>query len=79
MGFNKKELKEASKLMYGLGRRKIELVGSISLPVSFGTLLNACTEYITFNVVDMSYPTMPSSEEGYSTPSKRHFIHFIFI
>jgi hypothetical protein len=38
MGFNKKQLKEASKPLYGFGGKKIELVGSISLPVSFGTL-----------------------------------------
>jgi hypothetical protein len=49
MGFNTKQLKEASK-------PKIELVGSISLPVSFGTLANAHNEYITFDMVDMSYP-----------------------
>jgi hypothetical protein len=49
-------LKEASKPLYGFGGKKIELVGSISLPVSFGTLSNAHTEYITFDVVDMSYP-----------------------
>jgi hypothetical protein len=49
-------LKEASKPLYGFGGKKIELVGSISLHVSFGTLSNAHTEYITFDVVDMSYP-----------------------
>jgi hypothetical protein len=42
--------------LYGFGRNKIKLVSSISLPVSFGTLSNAHTEYITFDVVDMSYP-----------------------
>jgi hypothetical protein len=56
IGFNKKQLKEASKLLYGFGGKKIELVGSISLLVSFGTLSNARIEYITFDVVDMSYP-----------------------
>jgi hypothetical protein len=56
MGFSKKQLKEASKPFYGFDGKKIELVGSISLPVSFGTLSNAHTEYITFDVVDMSYP-----------------------
>jgi hypothetical protein len=55
MGFNKKQLKEALKPLYGFGGKKIKPVGSISLPVSFGTLSNARTEYITFDVVDMSY------------------------
>jgi hypothetical protein len=56
MDFNKKQLKEASKPLYGFGGKKIEQVWSISLPVSFGTLSNAYTKYITFDVVDMSYP-----------------------
>jgi hypothetical protein len=55
MGFSRKQLKEASKPLYGFGGMKIEPVGCISLPVSFGTLSNAHTEYITFDVVDMSY------------------------
>jgi hypothetical protein len=42
-GLNKKLLKEASKPLYGFEGKKIELGGSISLPVSFRTLLNACT------------------------------------
>jgi hypothetical protein len=54
--FNKKQLKEASKPLYGIGGKNIEPVGSISLPMSFGTLSNARIEYITFDVVDMSYP-----------------------
>jgi hypothetical protein len=56
MGFSKKQLKEASKLLYGFGGKKIEPVGSISLPLSFGTLSNAHIEYITFDVVNMSCP-----------------------
>jgi hypothetical protein len=56
MGLSKKQLKEASKPLYGFRGRKIEPVGSISLPVSFRSLSNPHTEYITFDVVDMSYP-----------------------
>jgi hypothetical protein len=56
IGFSKKQLKEASKPLYGFGGRRIEPVGSILLPVSFSSLFNAHTEYITFDVVDMSYP-----------------------
>jgi hypothetical protein len=36
MDFDKKQLKEASKPLYGFGGRRIEPVGFISLPVSFG-------------------------------------------
>jgi hypothetical protein len=49
-------LKEALKPLYSFSGEKIELVGTISLPMSFGNFSNARTEYITFNVVDMSYP-----------------------
>jgi hypothetical protein len=31
-------------------------VGVITLPVSFGTLENLRTKYITFDIVDMHYP-----------------------
>jgi hypothetical protein len=55
MGFIKKQLKEASKPLYGFGGKKIEPVGSISLPVSFDTLSNSRTGYITFDVVDISF------------------------
>jgi hypothetical protein len=56
MGFDRKQLKEASNPLYGFGGRRIEPVGSVSLLISFGSLRNAHTEYITFDVVDMNYP-----------------------
>jgi hypothetical protein len=55
MGFNRKQLKEASKPLYGFGGRRIGPIGSISLLVSFGSLHNARTEYIIFDVVGMNY------------------------
>jgi hypothetical protein len=55
IGLNKKQLKEAPKPLYGFEGRKIEQLGSISLPVSFDSLANARTEYVTIDVVDMSY------------------------
>jgi hypothetical protein len=56
MGFDRKQLKEASKPMYGFGGRRIEPIGSVSLPVFFDSLRNTCTEYITFDMVEMNYP-----------------------
>jgi hypothetical protein len=56
MGFDLKQLKELSKPFYDFGGKRIELVGAITLPVSFSNPKNPCTEYITFNVVDMPYP-----------------------
>jgi hypothetical protein len=39
-----------------LGVGGIELIASISLHVSFDSLSNAHTEYITFDGVDINYP-----------------------
>jgi hypothetical protein len=79
MGFDRKQLKEASKPLYGFGRRRIEPVGSISLPVSFGSRRNAHTKYISLDVVDMNYtPTMLFLKEVSSTPSKQSFIPPIY-
>jgi hypothetical protein len=56
MGYDKKQLKERTKPLYGFGDKRIKPVGIIILPISFGTPKNPCTEYITFDVVDMLYP-----------------------
>jgi hypothetical protein len=49
-------LKEPTKPLYDFGSKRIEPVGVITLPISFGTPQNSCTEYIMFDVVDMLYP-----------------------
>jgi hypothetical protein len=56
MGFDRKQLREPSKSLYGFDRKRIEPGGTITLPVSFDTPKNPHTEYITFDVVDMTYP-----------------------
>jgi hypothetical protein len=56
MGYDKKQLKEPTKPLYGFGGKRIEPIGVITLPVSFGTPKNPRIEYITFDVVDMLYP-----------------------
>jgi hypothetical protein len=55
MGYDKKQLKEPTKPLYGFSGKRIEPVGVIALPVSFGTPKNPRTKYITFDVVDMLY------------------------
>jgi hypothetical protein len=55
MGFDRKQLKEPLKPLYGFSGKRIEPVGVITLPMSFGTPNNPPTEYITFDVVDLSY------------------------
>jgi hypothetical protein len=54
-GFDRKQLKEATKPLYGFGGKRIELVGSISLPVSFRSLQNARTKFVTLDMVDVHY------------------------
>jgi hypothetical protein len=56
MGCDKKQLKELTKPLYRFRGKRIEPIGIITLPVSFGTLQNPHTECITFDVVDMLYP-----------------------
>jgi hypothetical protein len=56
IGFDRKQLREPLKPLYGFIKKRIKLVGDITLSVSFGTPKNPCTEYITFDVVDMTYP-----------------------
>jgi hypothetical protein len=43
MGYDKKQLKEPTKLLYGFGGKRIKPVGVITLPVSFGTPKNQHT------------------------------------
>jgi hypothetical protein len=64
MDFNRKQLKEATKLLYGFGGRRIEPVDSISLPISSDSLRNAWIEYVTFDVVDMHYSYKPIFGRG---------------
>jgi hypothetical protein len=56
IGFDWKQLRESSKPLYGFSGKRIELIRTITLPVSFGIPKNPHTEYITFDVVDMAYP-----------------------
>jgi hypothetical protein len=56
LGFDRKQLREPSKPLYDFGEKRIELIGTITIPVSFGTPKNQRTKYITFDVVDMAYP-----------------------
>jgi hypothetical protein len=56
MGYDKKQLKELTKPLYGFGGKIIEPVRVITLPASFDTPKNPHTEYITFDDEDMQYP-----------------------
>jgi hypothetical protein len=64
MRFDRKQLGEPLKPLYGFGGKRIEPVGAITLPLSFSTPKNTRTEYITFDVVGMTYPYNPISGRG---------------
>jgi hypothetical protein len=56
MDYTKKQLKEPMKPLYGFRGKKIEPVGVVTLPISFGTPRNPHMKYVTFDIVDMLYP-----------------------
>jgi hypothetical protein len=66
------------KPLYSFGGRKIKPIGSISLLVSFRSLSNPHTEYITFDVVDMSYPYNDIFRRGllYTFEATLHSLHY---
>jgi hypothetical protein len=56
MGYDKNQLKEPMKPLYGFGGKRIKPVGVITLPLSFGTPKIPHTEHIIFDVVDIPCP-----------------------
>jgi hypothetical protein len=56
MGLNRNLLQPPDTPLYGFGGRVIHAIGKVSLHVSFGTVQNARTEYLSFHVVEMYYP-----------------------
>jgi hypothetical protein len=56
MGLSRNLLQPPDTPLYGFGGHVIHAVGKVSLPVSFGTVQNAWTEYLSFNVVEMYCP-----------------------
>jgi hypothetical protein len=56
MGSSKDLLQPPDTPLYGFGGRVIHALGKVVLPVSFGTVQNTRTEYLSFDVVEMYYP-----------------------
>jgi hypothetical protein len=56
MDLSKNLLQPLDTPLYGFGGRVIHEIGKVSLPVSFGTIQNARTEYLSFDVVEIYYP-----------------------
>jgi hypothetical protein len=56
MGYDRNQLEEPMKPLYGFGSTRIKPVGVTTLPVSFNTPENPRIEDIIFDVVDTLYP-----------------------
>lgn len=56
MGCRDEDLQQSSMTLYSFGSKRIEPLGEIKLPVSFGDTSNSRTEYITLQVISLSYP-----------------------
>jgi hypothetical protein len=62
MGLSKDLLQPPDTPLYGFGGRVIHALGKVVLPVSFGTVQNARTEYLSFDVVDGVKPCSSSPQ-----------------
>ena len=56
MGIDRSLLQPSDIRLMGFGGKRVNAIGKLSLPVSFGDTANARTEHITFDVVEMPYP-----------------------
>jgi len=56
MMLSRNQLQPSDSPLIGFGGKLIDVLGKISLPVSFGGQENARTEYVTFDVVGLYYP-----------------------
>ena len=56
MNLTRNQLQPLDSPLVSFGGKRIEALGKISLPISFGDQQNARTEYVTFNVIDLHYP-----------------------
>lgn len=70
MDLDRNFLQPSETLLYGFSGRVIRAIGKISLPVSLGTVQNARTEYISFDVVEMYYPYNGILGRGFLTSSR---------
>ena len=56
MKLSRSQLQPSNSPLIGFGGKRIDALGKIFLPVSFGGQENARTEYVTFDIVDLYYP-----------------------
>ena len=64
MNIDRNLLQPAYILLMGFGGKRVNALGKISLPVSFGDTSNPKTEHVTFDVVEMNYNYLAIFERG---------------
>jgi hypothetical protein len=65
MNIDKNLLQLAKIPLIGFGSKRVNALGKIPLPVSFGDLTNPRMENITFNVVEMNYSYLAIFRRGF--------------
>jgi hypothetical protein len=63
---SRSQLQHLESPLIGLGGKKIDALGKISLAVTFGGQENARIEYVTFDVVDLYYPYNTIFDRGFA-------------
>ena len=64
MNIDRNLLQPANIPLIGFEGKRVEALGKISLPVSFGDTSNPRIEHVTFGVVEMNYPYLPIFGRG---------------
>ena len=59
MNIDKNLLRRADIPLIRFRGKRVNALGKISLPITFGNTLNPRTEYVTFDVEEMNYPYLP--------------------
>ncbi|XP_066309243.1 uncharacterized protein [Miscanthus floridulus] len=66
MKLSRTQLQPLDSPLIGFGGKRIDALGKISLPVSFGGQENTRIEYVTFDVVDLYYPYNAIFDRGFA-------------
>jgi hypothetical protein len=78
MNIDSNLLQPAEIPLIGFGGQRVNALGKIPLPVSFGDLTNPRLENITFDVVEMNYPYLAIFGRGFLNKFKA-IIHQLYL
>jgi hypothetical protein len=78
MNINRNLLQPTEIPLIGFGGKRVNALGKIPLPVSFGDLTNLRTKNITFDVVEMHYPYLAIFGRGFLNKFKA-VVHQLYL